>query len=187
MVTILSLWMPILVSAVVVFFASWIIHMLLPYHRSDFAGVSDEEGVRESLGKFNIPPGDYVIPHGDGPKAMSDPAYIKKMEAGPVAVVTVIKNGPPAMGTSLIQWFIYCVVIGILSAYIAGVALPPGAHYLKVFQLAGCTAFIGHSLALAHNSIWLGRKWFSTLKSMFDGLVYALLTAGVFGWLWPGI
>ena len=118
---------------------------------------------------------------------MSDPAFIEKMKQGPVVVMTVMKKGPPAMGTSLVQWFIYCAVVGILSAYVAGAALPVGAHYLKVFQLAGCTAFIAYSVALAQNSIWYSRKWSSTLKSMFDGLVYALLTAGVFGWLWPGI
>jgi hypothetical protein len=179
--------MPILISSVLVFFASWVIHMLLPYHRSDSAGLPAEEEVRESLGKLNIPPGDYFIPHGDGPKAMSDPAFIEKMKQGPVAVMTVMKNGPPAMGASLVQWFIYCLVVGVLSAYVAGTALPAGVHYLKVFQLAGCTAFIAYSVALAQNSIWYSRKWSSTLKSMFDGLVYALLTAGVFGWLWPGL
>jgi hypothetical protein len=31
----------------------------------------------------------------------------------------------------------------------------------------------------------LMRSWIRTLKSMFDGLIYALLTASVFGWLWP--
>jgi hypothetical protein len=187
MVSILSLWMPILVSAVVVFFASWVIHMLLPYHRSDLEGLKEEEGVRQALGKHNIPPGDYFVPYGGSPKAMSDPAFIEKMKQGPVVVMTVMKNGPPAMGASLVQWFIYCIVVGVLAAYVAGVALPPGAHYLKVFQLAGCTAFIAYSAAMAQNSIWYSRKWSSTLKSMFDGLVYGLLTAGVFGWLWPGI
>lgn len=41
------------------------------------------------------------------------------------------------------------------------------------------------ALALLQNSIWYKRKWSSTLKSMADGLVYALVTAGTFGWLWP--
>jgi hypothetical protein len=49
----------------------------------------------------------------------------------------------------------------------------------------GTTAFAAYSVALMHESIWYGRKWSSTLKSMADGFVYACVTAGVFGWLWP--
>ncbi len=35
MVSLMSLWIPILVSAVIVFVLSSIIHMVLPYHRTD--------------------------------------------------------------------------------------------------------------------------------------------------------
>ena len=84
------------------------------------------------------------------------------------------------------MWFLYCMVVGVFAAYIAGHALGPGAHYLGVFRFAGCTAFVGYALALLQNSIWYKKAWGATLKSMFDGFVYALLTAGVFGWLWPG-
>jgi len=35
------------------------------------------------------------------------------------------------------------------------------------------------------NAIWKGQPWSVTLKEIFDGLVYGLLTAGTFGWLWP--
>lgn len=99
--------------------------------------------------------------------------------------MTVLKPGPPAMGASLVQWFLYCVAVGIFAAYVAGRALEPGAHYLAVFRFAGCTAFVGYAVALWQNSIWYKRAWSTTLKSTFDGLVYALLTAGTFGWLWP--
>jgi hypothetical protein len=34
-------------------------------------------------------------------------------------------------------------------------------------------------------SIWYSRAWINTIKSTIDGLIYALLTAGTFGWLWP--
>jgi uncharacterized membrane protein len=89
------------------------------------------------------------------------------------------------MGVQLFQWFIYCIVIGIFAAYMAGRALQPGAHYLAVFRFAGATAFIGYSLALCQQSIWYRKKWSTTIKSMVDGLVYGLLTGGTFGWLWP--
>jgi hypothetical protein len=89
------------------------------------------------------------------------------------------------MGLSLTLWFLYCIVMGVFAAYVSGRALGPGAHYLSVFRFAGCTAFAGYALALWQNSIWYKRAWTTTLKSTFDGLVYALLTAGTFGWLWP--
>jgi len=89
------------------------------------------------------------------------------------------------MGKSLVLWFLYSVVVSVFAAYVAGRALGPGAQYLQVFRFAGCTAFTAYSLALVQPSIWYGRNWGTTVKSMFDGLVYACLTAGTFGWLWP--
>ena len=89
------------------------------------------------------------------------------------------------MASGLAQWFVYCALVSFFAAYIAGRVLEPGAHYHAVFRFIGTTAFLGYSLALLQNSIWYKIKWSTTLKSMFDGLVYALLTAGTFGWLWP--
>jgi hypothetical protein len=91
------------------------------------------------------------------------------------------------MGASLLLWFLYGVVVSIFAAYVAGAALAPGARYLDVFQFSGTVAFVGYGLALLQNSIWYSRQWSSTLKSVFDSLIYALLTAGIFGWLWPAV
>ena len=63
--------------------------------------------------------------------------------------------------------------------------LPIGTSYLRVFQIVGTTAFLGYAGALVQQSIWYGRSWSMTIRTMLDGLLYALLTAGVFGWLWP--
>ena len=185
MVSVMSLWLPILVSGVVVFIASSIIHMVLPYHRNDFKKLPSEDDTAEALRKFNIPPGDYVIPYAGSSKAMQSQDYIDKTTNGPVAFVTVLPNGPPAMGGSLVQWFVYSLVVGIFAAYITGLAMGPGTEYMKVFRFAGATAFAGYALALMQNAIWYKRNWTATLKTMFDGLIYGLLTAGVFGWLWP--
>ena len=185
MVPLMSLWIPILLSAVVVFLVSSVIHMVLSYHRSDFADLANEDDVMAALRKTGISPGDYLIPRASSPKAMKSPEFIEKMKKGPVVLLTVMPSGAPAMGAQLAQWFAYSVVVGIFAAYIAGRALGPGAHYLAVFRFAGCSAFLGYALALWQNSIWYKRAWSATLKSTIDGLVYALLTAGIFGWLWP--
>lgn len=185
MVSVIALWLPILLSAVVVFILSSIFHMVLPHHHSDLRKVPSEDEVMAALGKFSIPPGDYIIPCAGGPKEMKSPAYIEKLKRGPVALMTVIPAGVPSMAKNLTGWFIYCIVVGIFAAYIAGRALGPGAPYLAAFRFAGCTAFVGYSLALWQGAIWYKRSWSSTLKSSIDGLVYGLFTGGVFGWLWP--
>ncbi|MBW8838613.1 MAG: hypothetical protein JF602_01975, partial [Gemmatimonadetes bacterium] len=83
------------------------------------------------------------------------------------------------------MWFAYCVAVGVWAAYIAGRGLAPGTVYLQVFRFAGGTAFIGYTLALWQMSIWYRRAWSTTIKATIDGLIYACLTAGAFGWLWP--
>lgn len=185
MVPVMLLWLPILLSAVLVFIASSVIHMMLPYHRTDFGQVPAEDDTMDVLRKAAIPPGDYVLPCPRTPAAMKDPAFIEKRTRGPVVLMTVFPSGPPTMGASLALWFVYCVVVSVFAAYIAGRALGPGVDYLAVFRFAGATAFIGYSAALWQNSIWYKRAWSTTLKQTFDGLVYGLLTAGTFGWLWP--
>ena len=185
MISIFSLWLPILLSAVLVFVVSSLIHMLLPYHRKDFGKVPKEDEVMDALRKFDIPPGEYVVPYAGSPAEMKSPEFIEKTDKGPVAFFTVLKSGTQSMGASLVQWFLYSIVVSIFAAYIASRALEPAAHYLSVFRFVGCTAFIGYAVALWQNSIWYKRKWSTTFKNTFDGLVYALVTAGTFGWLWP--
>jgi len=185
MVALTSLLIPILLSAVIVFVASSIIHMVLSYHRTDFGKVPSEDDVMDALRPFNIPPGDYVIPCASDAQDMKSPEYIEKTTKGPVGFLTVTESGPPSMGASLAQWFVFCLLVSFFAAYMGGRALGPGADYLDVFRFTGCTAFIGYGLALLQNSIWYKRNWGATLKSVFDALVYWLLTAGAFGWLWP--
>lgn len=184
-VSIFALWLPILVSAVFVFIVSSLMHMLLTYHQSDLKKLPDEAGVMETLRGFNVPPGDYYFPHATGMKETKSPEYMEKMKKGPVGIVTFYKDGDMSMVSSLIMWFLYSVLISIFAAYISGRALGANAYYLEVFRFVGATSFIGYSMALLQNSIWYKKNWCATLKSMFDGLIYALVTAGVFGWLWP--
>jgi hypothetical protein len=186
MVGILALWLPILLAAVFVFVASSIIHMFLPYHRSDWKAVPDEDGFMDAVRPFDIPAGDFVVPRAGSPEAMKSEAFQEKARKGPVIFMTVLPKGDPfAMGSQLVQWFLYCIVVGVFAAYISGRALGPGADYRAVFRLAGCTAFIGYSLAHLQRSIWYKQPWSTTAKNVFDGLVYGLLTGGTFGWLWP--
>jgi hypothetical protein len=180
-----SLWMPIILSAVIVFLASSVIHMGPLWHRSDYPKMPREAEALEALRPLGIPPGDYFIPRASGMQELRSSEFKDKLSRGPVAVLTVMPNGQIHMGRNMAQWFVFLIVVGIFSAYVAGRTLPSGTAYLRVFQIVGATAFMGYALALCELSIWYRRSWSLTLKSVFDGLIYAALTAGTFGWLWP--
>jgi hypothetical protein len=126
-----------------------------------------------------------MVPRASDSQELRSPEFAEKLKKGPVMILTVLPSGPFSMGRNLVLWFLYSVVVGLLAAYVAGRALPVGTDYLHVFRFAGTTAFIGYSVALWQMSIWYRRTWSTTIKASVDGLVYALLTAGVFGWLWP--
>ena len=185
MVGISSLWLPILLSAVLVFVASSVIHMFTPWHKSDFLKAPNEDRVMDALRPFGLAPGDYLMPRPEGMDDMKSQAFIDKRTRGPVMVFTVLPGGPISMGKNLVQWFVYCVVVGLFAAYVVGHALPAGAGYPQVFRLIGATAFAGYALGQWPASIWFNRSWGTTLRFTIDGLIYALLTAGTFGWLWP--
>src|SRR2546422_2807945 len=116
-----ALWLPILLSSVIVFVASFVIHMALPWwHQSDYTKVPNEDRLRDALRPLAVPPGDYMVPRPSNMQEMRTPAFTEKMEKGPVVMLTVIPNGPPSMTKSLVLWFVYCAVVGLFAAYVAG-------------------------------------------------------------------
>jgi hypothetical protein len=182
--TILSLWLPILLSAIGVFIVSSIIHMLIGYHSSNFKKLPDEDNFLQQVGKLEIPPGEYMYPYCSGTKAMQSKQYQQKLNDGPVGMMTAMPKGPFAMGKNLLNWFIYSLLVGVFSAYIAIHSLTADAEYLSVMRMVGTAAFGGYALALIQNSVWYSRSWKTTFKFIFDGLIYSLVTGGIFGWLW---
>src|SRR5512137_1565136 len=113
------LWLPILLSAVIVFVASSIMHMVLPYHRSDYSQLPGEDKILAVLRAAALKRGLYVFPFCTH-KDMKSPALIEKQKQGPVGFLTIVPSGPPAMPKFLIQWFIYCLLIGFFVAYLTG-------------------------------------------------------------------
>ncbi len=186
MVELTSLWLPILLSAVAVFIASSIVWMVLPHHRKDYRALPDEDGMRETIRRMNAPAGMYCIPHCEHGPNMKDPAFQAKVKEGPWATMIVMDKWPN-MGKSLGLWFVYLIVVSLFTAYIAANALPAGAEYLRVFQVTGAAAFMTYGLASFCQSIWKGYPWPFVIKEAIDGLAYALITAGIFGWMWPSI
>jgi len=185
MVSLGSLWLPILVSAVLVFVVSAIIHMVLKYHNSDYKSLPNEDAVRAAIRAGNPAPAQYVIPYCSDMKDMEKPEMKQKYADGPVAVMNLLPNGAPQMPKYLIQWFLFILAVSLFIAYIAAHTLAAGTAYLQVFRVAGAVGFMAYALGPIPESIWMGKPWKVTWKGALDGLVYALVTAGTFGWLWP--
>ena len=184
MVGLTALWLPVLLAAVFVFIASSIIHMLLPYHRSNYKKLPDEDNIRKMLRAANLAPGLYHTPYCTH-KEMNTPEAKAKFAEGPVALMTVFPSGPVNMGKFLGQWFVFCLLVSFSSAYLAEHTIAFGASYRHVFAVVGTAAFMAYGVGIISNGIWKGQPWSVVAKEVFDGVIYSALTAGTFGWLWP--
>jgi len=184
MVSLTALMLPILLAAIIVFVASSLIHMVLKYHQSDYKQLPEEDKVLAALRPAGLTKGLYHFPFCTH-KDMNTPAMQEKYKQGPVGFMTIYPSAPPAMGKFLGLWFAYTLLVGFFAAYVTGRTVLPGAHYLAVFRVVGTVAFMAYGLGPLVNGIWKGIPWSMVFKESFDGLIYALLTAGTFGWLWP--
>jgi hypothetical protein len=185
MVSLLSLWLPIVLSAAIIFLASWLLHMIVGHHAGDMRKLPQEDALLDALRAAQVEPGDYMAPHISSASQMRDPQFLEKKRRGPTVVMTLTGGAQMSLAAPLAQWFVYLLIVMLLSAYVASRTLPLGAPYLEVFRVIGTVAFMALALGQPHQSIWWHRQWSATIKYMIDGLIYALLGAGVFGWLWP--
>lgn len=185
MVALVQLWLPILLSAVFVFIASSIVHMVLKFwHAPDYRGFSNEDEVRAAIRKTNPSPGMYMVPWCTA-EQMKNPEMAEKFKQGPVGLMFLRPNGMFRMGSFLGLWFVFCLIVALFSAYLAGHVLAPGTPCLQVLRVVGTVAFLGYGFGPIPNGIWRGQPWGSVIKDVIDGLVYALITGATFCWLWP--
>ena len=180
-----ELWLAIVLSAVFVFIVSSIMHMVLPFHRSDYSKVDGEDAILETMRSNSVQPGSYMFPHARSMKDMQSPEMVEKFKTGPVGWMTVLAPHQFNMGRSLALWFVFILVANVFIAYGAWNGLGPTAEYLTVFRVVGTLSCLAFALGVVNDSIWKGQAWSTSFKFVFDGLVYALVTAGTYGWLWP--
>jgi len=188
MVPIGDLLVPILLSAIAVFFASFLVWAVLPWHKGDWKHLDGEDALMKTLRELGLSRGQYTWPQAATrpPKTWSE-AEAKRVREGPLGSLVLWGQGPPSMGKSMGLWLVYLLVVSWVVAYLAGRTLAPGADYLAVFRVTGTVAFLAYAGARPSDSIYFFHSWSSTIKMMIDGLLYGLLTAGFFGWLWPGL
>ena len=180
-----SLWIPVVVSSVVVFVLSFLIHMVIKYHRSDYKKLPNEDAVRDALGKGSLAPGVYPVPYCTDGAQMKDPAMQEKYKQGPVAMISVIPNGPPAMGKYLGLWFGFTLLASFLTAYVARHTMMPGADDMQVMRVTSAVAFMAYGMGNITDSIWRGQPWSNTVRSLIDAILYSLGTGAIFCTLWP--
>lgn len=177
-----SLWLPILVSAVFVLIAANILWMALPFwHRKDYHRLKDDSAILGALRDARS--GQYVVPTMDWSSAT--PEQRAEIQKGPMAVLILRNPSAFSFPATLLKFFLYLVVVSTFVAYITGVTLAPGTHYLRVFRVAGTAGILAYSFNSIADSIWYGKPWAVTFKTIIDGVIYGLLIAGTFGWLWP--
>jgi hypothetical protein len=185
MVSLAQLWLPILLSAVFVFIASSILHMVLKFwHMPDCKPFSNQDEIGAAMRKGNADAGMYMLPYCT-PETMKKPETKEMFVTGPVGMVVLRPAGPMNIGAYLGQWFVYCVVISFLSAFLAWHVLGNGTPFSHVFHIVTLAAFLGYAMGAPPNSIWWGFPWVITIKHVIDGVIYALITGATFGWLWP--
>lgn len=185
-VSLMGLWLPILVSAVLVFVASSVLHMVIRWHKHDYAKLPDEDTIVEALRNSGAATGEYLFPCADDPTEMKPtPELMEKWKRGPAGTIRIYPAGQINMGKNLLNWFLYCIVVGLFAGYVGGITLGAGADYMLVFQVVCTAAFMGYAGSIWQDVIWAGARPANAIRSIVDGLIYALLTGGVFGWLWP--
>jgi len=180
-----ELWLPIVLSAVFVFVVSSVIHMAVPWHKGDWKKVKSEDAMLDALRAAGLEPGTYMFPCAGSMKEMGTPEMKAKLERGPVGHMTLLPPGGYNMGRSLVAWFVYSVIVGLLVAYVAWNSLGATASFTEVFRIAGTAGILGYAVGALQDWIWKGQRGSVTGKFVVDGILYGLATGATFAWLWP--
>jgi hypothetical protein len=184
-VTLSAIWLPIVLSAVTVFFASFLAWTVMPHHKADWSGIPGQEDIQKLMRTHNVQPGQYAIPYAPDPKDLDDPQVKKGFEDGPVGFLYVQESGVPGMGGRIAAMFFFQLIVSLTVGYLASRTLAADTHYMQVFRVTGTIAFLAYGAASVQDMIWFAHSRSQTAKVLVDALVYGLLTAGFFGWLWP--
>lgn len=184
-VSLLQLWLPIIVGTLLAWIASALIHILVKYHNSDYQQLANEDEVMDAVRNGTPKPGMHTFPYCADMNDMKNEAVQQRFAKGPVGMLTVLPNGMPNMGRLMVQQISFFLVGCILIAYCAALALEPGANYMTVFRVVSVTGFLAFGWGVIPFSIWFGHLWSMTAKYLLDALIYGLVIAGSFAWLWP--
>jgi hypothetical protein len=177
-----DLLLPILLSAMLAFVASFITWALLPFHHKEWRGHPDEAGFLASI--RSLAPGNYMFPFCADHKKMKDPEFKAKMDAGPIGMLQIWAKRRPmpvCMGLS----FLVNVMVSVLVAYLAAHTLLRGAAAGEVMRVAGTAGILAYTMGHLPQSIWFGKAPRSIALDVIDGIAFGLVTGAVFAFMWP--
>jgi hypothetical protein len=177
-----SLWLPIIVSGVALFFASFAAWMLLPHHKPEWTGVDNEDAFLQAVRNAGIGPGQYMFPYSCKPEDWKSEEFKRRQAEGPTGTIIIWKS-QPNMGVNMALTVAFFTITNLVIAYLAGMAIQPGAEFLTVFRFVGTAGVLTYGTANILNGIWFGRKM---IADIIDGIAYGLITGLIFAALWPG-
>ncbi len=181
-----ALWLPIIATAVLVFVASSLIHMVFKWHNSEYRKLANEDAVAAALRAGAPTPGQYALPHCTDMKDLQKDEVRSKFREGPVGLITIKPSGEPKMGGALGSWFLFNLVVAAAAAAVALklFGIPGEGH--RASQLVGLLTFATYAGGSIQNAIWVGKPWGAAAKDVLDALIYGGVSLMVFRWLWPG-
>lgn len=179
-----ALWLPILVSAVAVFFASFLAWVVIGHHTPDWKELPEEEGTMDFLRKSGVHAGLYMFPMARTQEQLKDEAKQQRMNTGPWGTINVW-SGPVHMGSNLLRTFVFYLVTSFFIGYLGTLGLDPGATFSKVFQLTGTAGILAYAFGGIPNHIWFGTHRRPMLMDIIDGVAFGLITGLVFALMWP--
>ena len=92
--SLLELWLPVLLSAVAVFFASFVAWTILPHHKKDWRRLPDHDAFADAVKKLEIPPGQYLYPNVATNAEMKEEAYQQRFKDGPWGTLSIWPAAP---------------------------------------------------------------------------------------------
>ena len=175
-----SLMMPIMVSTVALFFASFLSWMVVPIHRKDWVKLGKEDDFLQAVGALGIAAGSYMFPGWNTPEEMKSDEYAKKWDAGPSGIITVFSQ--VSMGKNLGLTFLYFLVVSFCLGYLATLALEPGAGFMAVFRFVSTAGLMTFLSAIVQHAIWFHNR---IVGHVIESVAYAGITGAVFAAMWP--
>jgi len=193
------LWLPILVSGVGVWIASFIAWMAVGHHKKDRDAIPGgrEQEFMDIITRMNIPPGNYGFPdfcqHDKLPRKERMEALKTLYDKRPMGMLRVW--GEMNMGVNMALSFLFYLVTSAVIGYLGWAALPHGAAsvasaegsslFWKVFRVLGTAGILAYCFASFPGDLWFQKKRRAMMMDWIDGVVFGLITGALFAWLWP--
>jgi hypothetical protein len=175
-----SLALPIVLSAVALFFASFLSWMVFPFHRKDWVKLDREDDFLKAARECGLTRGSYMFPGCKDKAEMNSPEHQAKWKAGPSGVMTVFPQ--VNMGRNLGLTFVYFLVTSFCLAYLATLAVKPGADFMTVFRFVSTAGLLTFLSAIVLHAIWFHAR---IIGHVLESIAFAAITGAIFAALWP--